>query len=130
MISTKYYLNEMANCKKKIEELKKEKANYDILSSKIKQLLFGLPDAKVNLIDAESSFKDGGFVDEDGPFDKGKLNESILILNSTIESINGIIGKINGKISSLDKEMDNYNHSYNISYANYRKALTSNMEVK
>ncbi len=125
MQDSNYYSRQMSYYKEKLEEAKKEKTNYESLYVKLSQLLSGLPDVKSDLIEAENCFKNGGYVDENGTFDKGKLKESYSSLESVIENINQAITKTLNKITLLDKDITNYRNSYESASINYRKARSS-----
>jgi len=125
MQNSNYYSKQMSYYKEKLDEAKKEKTNYETLYAKLRQLLNGLPDIKLDLVDAENCFKNGGYVDSNGTFDKGKLNESYSSLENVIENINQVITKTLNKISLLDKDITNYRNSYESASINYRKARSS-----
>ena len=89
-----------------------------------------MPDIKSDLIDAENCFKNGGYVDNNGTFDKGKLNESYSNLENVIQNINNVITKTLNKITLLDKDIINYRNSYESANVNYRKARSSELGEK
>lgn len=130
MQDSNYYSRQMSYYEEKIEEAKKEKTNYETLHAILKQLLNGLPDIKSDLVEAENCFKNGGYVDSNGTFDKGKLNESYSNLENVIQNINNVITKTLNKITLIDKDIINYRNSYESANVNYRKARSSELGEK
>lgn len=125
MQNANYYLEQVNLWKKKLEEAKIEKSNYELLIVKLKELLDGLPDAQQDFCDAENCFKNGGYVDNHGTYDKGKLDECASSISEAIENLNKLISDTSDKIDMLGDSIIRFRNNYNSAYSNYRRALSS-----
>ena len=124
MQNSHFYLEQMNHFNKMIEEAKNDRTIYESLYLKLKQLLNGLPEIKSDLVGAENCYKNGGYIDSDGTFDKGKLIDIYSNLESVIENINFIMNQIPNKISFIDNNVTTYRNSYEIASSNYKKACS------
>ena len=122
MASSSYYYGKMQDYKRQKNDAVKQKDIYVKVLAKLKRLKENLPYAKLDLIAAETSFKNGGFIDKDETFDRGKLKENYDKLGTNIDQLDTVIKNINAKITSLDNTISSCNRKYNSADANYREA--------
>lgn len=124
MQDSSYYLRQISTNKEKIGITKKEKNKYEKLRIELQLLLQRLPEVDDDLNAAKDSFQNGGYISNNETFDKGKLQNSNILLANTIQSINEVINKINYKINELEKEISRYEEAYKFANINYEKSCS------
>ena len=122
MASSNYYYDKMQDYKNMKAKVQKEKDLYVKVLAKLKRLKENLPFAKLDLIAAETSFKNGGFIDKEETFDRGKLKENYEKIGTSLTEIETVIKNINAKIEKLDTAISTCDTNYVSAEANYRAA--------
>lgn len=130
MASSGYYYGKMQDYSKKKSQAKKDKDLYVKVLEKLKRLKDDLPYAKLDLIAAEASFKNGGFIDKDETFDRGKLKENYDKIGTNIDELDVVIANIETKISKLKDSITSYTNKYNSARSNYDAAKREEANAK
>ena len=100
----------------------KEKEKYENLLEKIRELKKGLSPIVEDLMDAETNFKNGGYVDKGVTFDNGVLKECYNKISNDIETLDSLVNSYQNKINGLKKDINGYQKKYETAKSNYQKA--------
>ena len=130
MANSSFYLGRMQAFNTEIGDKSAEKAKYEKVLPMLEQLGTNLPDIKEDLVNAETNFKNGGFLSEGETYDKGKLKECYDDLQDDIDSLGTIISNLQTKITTLNTEIAGLESSYLSAKRNYDLALASESQTK
>ena len=128
MHDSNYYYNQMNYYDNLIKTAEKEHEQYKSLKSNLSNLNGSLPNIQTDLKDAEKSFLNGGYVDNNETFDKGKIKECCTNIDTITNDISSVIGKISKKLTELENDINNYKVQYNNASSNYNSARLKEQE--
>ena len=128
MRDSEYYRNQMNYYDGLIKKAEQEQEQYKNLKSNLSNLNGSLPNIQTDLKDAETSFLNGGYVDNNETFDKGKIKECCANLDTITDSISSVMGKIANKLIELENSINEYRVQYNNASSNYNSARLKEQE--
>ena len=128
MHDSNYYYNQMNYYDNLIKTAEKEQEQYKSLKLNLSNLNGSLPNIQTDLKDAENSFLNGGYVDNEETFDKGKIKECCTSINTITSDISSVMGKITNKLIDLENNINDYRVQYNNASSNYNSARLKKQE--
>lgn len=108
MSNLSFLESQICECEEYIEEytkLVKMYADYNLKMNTVVSVLIKL---KQNLINCETGFKNGGYIDNGETLDRGKLNETYTFTQEIIDEINSVIRKTAEKIREFQTMITKY----------------------
>ena len=128
MYNSNYYLNQMKYYDNLIKMAEDEQEQYKSLKSNLSNLKSKLPSVQSDLKHAENNFLNGGYVDNNETFDKGKIKECFTNLDTINNDISSVMDKIIKKLIELENNINNYRVQYNNASSNYNSAILREQE--
>ena len=104
IVAGSYYATEEERRKARIEEIKEEIKNCDVIISNFSNLKKKLQESKSYLNESKKDFTNGGHVLDGVPLANSEFNSCISKIESAINNANSIIKRYNNEKSDLNKE--------------------------
>ena len=107
-------------------QTKKEK--YDGYLKKLQNVERWIPELNTTITNANNNLLGGGYLIGEGvSLDNGELKETINKIETTEESIKGVITKVEAKITEMTNEINRLGNLYNEANENYKRAKREEM---
>lgn len=122
MASSSYYYSEMLDYSRAKRTSEERKEQYNNYLKKLENLNLNLEKACENFEKSESTFKEGGYVNDGVPIGNDILKNNYQSLDKVISKIEEIIKNTKDRMDDISDEIDKNVRLYNKAKKNYDKA--------
>ncbi len=128
MASSSYYYSQMLQYSRSKRTMQTKKEKYDGYLKKLQNVERWIPELNTTITNANNNLLGGGYLIGEGvSLDNGELKETINKIETTEESIKGVITKVEAKITEMTNEINRLGNLYNEANENYKRAKREEM---
>ena len=122
MASSSYYYSQMLDYSRSKRACEEKKEEYNNYLKKLENLSINLDTAFDDLVNSESNFKNGGYVNDGVPIGNDTLKNSYKSLEKSISILEKVIKKTKDRIDDINDDINKYKRLYNSANENYKEA--------